>query len=70
MVFEVKGKTDKYIVLQKDGHGVEFLGKGEKYSLFFSFCNLDAAFTSLEKWQFSMIIIFLLVPHLWNDDSR
>ena len=36
MVFEVKGKTDKYIVLQKDGHGVEFLGK-EKYILSFLF---------------------------------
>ena len=47
MVFEVKGKTDKYIVLQKDGHGVEFLGKERIF--FLSFCNLDAAFTSLLK---------------------
>ena len=26
MVFEVQGKTDQYIMLQKDGYGVEFLG--------------------------------------------
>ena len=27
MVFEVKGKTDDYIQLKKDGYGVEFLCK-------------------------------------------
>ena len=27
MVFEVQGKTDKYVKLVKDGEGVEFLGK-------------------------------------------
>jgi hypothetical protein len=33
MVFEVQGKTDNYVQLQKDGNGVEFLGKllFEKY---------------------------------------
>ena len=27
MVFEVQGKTEKYVKLMKDGDGVEFLGK-------------------------------------------
>ena len=27
MIFEVQGKTDKYVRLEKDGKGIKFLGK-------------------------------------------
>ena len=30
MIFEVQGKTDNYVRLEKDGKGIKFLGKQVK----------------------------------------
>ena len=30
MVFAIQGKTENYVRLEKDGLGIEFLGKGTK----------------------------------------
>ena len=39
MVFEVLGKTEKYVKLLKDGEGVEFLGKYIFNTFFSMFMN-------------------------------
>ena len=33
MIFEVQGKTDKYVRLERDWGGIEFLGKRERILL-------------------------------------
>ena len=30
MIFEVQGKTDDYVKIEKDGSGIEFLGERER----------------------------------------
>ena len=54
MVFEVQGKTDNFVRLQKDGKGIEFLG--------FSFLYFFEAFsfvTFKNSLFYLLFVIFL-----------